>query len=229
MQLAIFNGSPRGKKSNTALLLKHFREGFTENGGEVVSYDYLIQEKKLAEQVEHFKQAQTVFIAFPLYVDSMPGIVKKFIEEIGKYDGRGKKILFLVQSGFPEAVHSEGVKKYLQFLTKRWNTECLGIIIKPGVEGIQIMPGSMTKKLFGKMKIFGSQLIKEGKLKEQDLQKMAKPYKFSKGRLLVFRLMRKIGLANFYWNKNLKEHGAYQKRFDAPYLEKRGLTGNNHF
>jgi len=220
MQLAIFNGSPRGKKSNTKILLEHFQKGFVGNGGEVTSGNYLIQEKHLEDQVEQFKRAETILLAFPLYVDSVPGIVKQFVEAIGNYDGSGKKILFLVQSGFPESIHSEGVKKYLYFLADRWKMECLGIIVKPGVEGIQIMPDSMTKKLFRKMELFGRQLIKDGKLNPQDLKNLAKPYRFSKGRLAVFWLMRKIGLANFYWNKNLKEHGAYQKRFDAPYLEK---------
>lgn len=221
MQLAIFNGSPRGNNSNTRLLLEHFQRGFNTNGGEVVSYDFLIQEKHLDEQVQRFKQAENIFIAFPLYTDSVPGIVKKFIEAIGNIDGTSKRILFLVQSGFPEGVHSEGVKKYLQLLTKRWNMDLMGIVIKPGAEGIQIMPASMTKKLFQKMNSFGAQIATNQRIDEIELKKLATPYKFSKSRILLFRLLKLVGLADFYWNHNLKKHNAFQKRFDAPYLKKR--------
>lgn len=219
MKLVIFNGSPRGKSSNTKILLEHFRNGLEANGGELKSYDYLIHEKNLSEQVQHFKNADNIFIAFPLYTDSVPGIVKKFIEEVGNFDGSGKRILFLVQSGFPEGIHSEGVKKYLQFLTKRWNMKSMGIIIKPGVEGIQIMPKAMTKKLFQKMNLFGVQIALTQKIDEFVLEKLAMPYKFSKFRILVFRIMKIIGLANFYWNGNLKKYNAFEKRFDAPYLD----------
>ena len=33
MQLLVFNGSPRGKGSNTGVLLKHFLNGFMETLG----------------------------------------------------------------------------------------------------------------------------------------------------------------------------------------------------
>ncbi|QGY42737.1 hypothetical protein GM418_03435 [Maribellus comscasis] len=217
MKLAIFNGSPRGNNSNTKILLSHFQKGLERAGGSVTSIDYLIQEKHLEEQVKHFKEAETIFLAFPLYVDSMPGMVKQFIETIGNFDGSGKKILFLVQSGFPEAVHSMEVKNYLLLLSKRWKMECLCVIVKPGVEGIKIMPEMMTRKLFKKMEFMGNEFGMKRKLDEKDLAKLSGPYKFSKFRLGVFGLMQKTGISNFYWDKNLKKNNAFEKRFDAPY------------
>lgn len=216
MKLAIFNGSPRGARSNTKLLLNHFNEGFTKHNGEISSYDYLIQEKNLIKQVDNFKSAHNIFIAFPLYVDSVPGIVKAFFEEIGNFNGQNKNILFLVQSGFPEAIQSAGVKKYLENLCKRWNINCLGILIKPAVEGIQVMPHWMTKKLFVLMNDFGKQLALNGKINQNNIEQMAKPYKLSKSRILFYKIFDKFGFVNFYWNKNLKKHNAFEKRYDAP-------------
>ena len=40
MKLAVFNGSPRGKNSNTRILLEHFQNGFENNGGEVTSPEF---------------------------------------------------------------------------------------------------------------------------------------------------------------------------------------------
>ena len=113
MRLAVFNGSPRGHKSNTSVLLKHFLNGFQNNGGELESIDYLIQEKNIKEQVANFKSAENILLAFPLYVDSVPGMVKKFIEEVGNFNGEGKHILFFVHSGFPEGIHSEWLPIFL--------------------------------------------------------------------------------------------------------------------
>ena len=218
MKLAIFNGSPRGASSNTKILLTHFQNGFEKRGGVVTSTDFLIQEKHLEEQVQHFKEAENIFLAFPLYVDSVPGVVKKFIETIGKFDGSGKKILFLVQSGFSEGIHSEEVKNYLTLLTRRWNMDFLGVIVKPGVEGIQIMPKVMTKKLFQRMEMLGSNLAEKGELNEIIIEKLSKPYKFSPLRIFMFKLTQLTGLNNFYWDKTLKGNGAFEKRFDAPLL-----------
>jgi hypothetical protein len=50
------------------------------------------------------------------------------------------------------------------------------------------------------------------------IRTMAEPRTFGwKGRALI-RLLGGIGLINFYWNRMLKRHGAYERRFDAPYL-----------
>lgn len=219
MKLAIFNGSPRGNKSNTKILLSHFQSGFENEGGEVTSTEFLIQEKHLEEQVQHFKDAKNIFLAFPLYVDSVPGMVKKFIESIGNFDGTGKKILFLVQSGFPEAIHSMEVKNYLIALSKRWKMECLGVVVKPGIEGIQIMPEMMTRKLFKNMELLGVKLAKYEMVDKQIIEKLARPYKFSYFSRKIFEIMRLTGMANFYWNKKLKENDAFEKRFCAPYYK----------
>jgi hypothetical protein len=38
---------------------------------------------------------------------------------------------------------------------------------------------------------------------------------------LVFRVLSAFGVTNLYWNTRLKEHGAFHRRFDAPYTEAR--------
>jgi multimeric flavodoxin WrbA len=219
MKLAIFNGSPRGKNSNTSVLLQNFRKGFEENGGEIVSHDLLIQENRLEEQLENFKNADCIFIAFPLYVDSLPGMVKKFIEEVGEFDGTNKNIFFLVHSGFPEAVHSRAVKKYLAYLATQWNMNFLGIIVKPGSEGIRIRPGKANQKLFGQFQQLGHFLAREKKLDTSILKQLEKPFKFPKFILLIFRLLKSTGIFDKYWNMKLKENDAYKNRFAAPYID----------
>ncbi len=218
MKLAIFNGSPRGKNSNTTILLNHFQKGFADNGGQVTTYDYLINEKQLKKHVWDFRSAEAILLAFPLYIDSMPSIVKAFIEEIGNYDGVGKKVLFLVQSGFPESVHSTYVKKYLELLADRWGMENLGVIIKPGVEGLKMKPESWNKKVYQGMKRFGTILALDKSLDERLLKKFANPFRFTKFRITIFNMLKYTGLVNYYWDFNLKKNNAFGNRFDMPYL-----------
>ena len=126
MKLAIFNGSPRNKKSNSKVLIDHFLTGYNKVCSEPVSIHYLANRKEKEKQKEIFQNADILIIIFPLYVDCMPGIVKEFFESIVELKfTHTKKIGFIVQSGFPEAIHSICIERYLKKLTKRLKCECI--------------------------------------------------------------------------------------------------------
>jgi multimeric flavodoxin WrbA len=218
MKLTLFNGSPRNKKSNSKILVEKFLEGFSKIDTSTVEMHYLANIKKMDEHTKAFAEADTVLIIFPLYTDCMPGLVKEFIEAIAnvKYNFT-KRVGYIVQSGFPESIQSVSVEKYLQKLTLRMECEYIGTVIKGGVEGIQIMPSYMTKKLFTNFTSLGEHFAKTGSFNEEIVAKLRTPYKMTKTSLFVFKLMSKIGLTNFYWNSNLKKHNAFEKRFAAPY------------
>ncbi|HEX3048357.1 MAG TPA: NAD(P)H-dependent oxidoreductase, partial [Bacillota bacterium] len=168
MKLVMFNGSPRGEAGNTRILLEQFAKGFVTNQGNSVEEYYL---KKTAEHfryAEIFQESEAVLLAFPLYTDAMPGLVKAFIEMLRPVEfsseapDQKKIIIFLVQSGFPEAIHCATIAKYLKKLARRLGCECGGVIIKGGVEGIQAMPPQMTRKLFGQFSTLGEIFGKAG-------------------------------------------------------------------
>jgi len=220
MKLAIFNGSPRNKKSNSKILIHHFLQGYNRICTEPVSIQYLANRKKKDEQVEIFKNSEQVIIIFPLYTDSMPGIVKEFFESIIDLPlSPTKKIGFIVQSGFPESIHSIYIERYLEKLTRRLKCEYLGTIIKGGVEGIQIMPPFMTKKLFRKFEDLGEYFAKNETFSVEIQKLLRKPFKMSILRKFIFSAFSKTGLTNFYWNSNLKKNKAFGKRFDKPFEE----------
>jgi NAD(P)H-dependent FMN reductase len=219
MQLAVFNGSPRGVKSNTRLLMEQMLAGYEAAGGDAdVSVHFLARTGQLAEQVAAYEAADVVILAFPLYTDSMPGITKAFIEALAPVQKQpGFKIGFLVQSGFPEAVHSAHVEAYLEKLVDRLGAEYIGTIIKGGVEGIQIQHEKMTQKLFESMRAFGKDLAETGSWDLGRIMALRTPYRFSALTAFMFRLVTLTGLTNFYWNMNLRKHDAYDRRFDRPY------------
>ena len=219
MELVIFNGSPRYKKSNSAILTDHFLKGFNRINSSVVPVYYLANKSQRDSSAEIFNLANTVIVFFPLYTDCMPGIVKEFIEIVA-HQSKGiesKKIGFVVQSGFPESIHSSFLEKYLKKLAIRLNCEYLGTVLKGGVEGIQIMPAPMTKKLFNQFEMLGEYFGQNETFDQKIMNELRKPYTFTRLHVWVFNFLSRIGLTNFYWNSNLKKNGAYENRFAKPY------------
>ena len=219
MRLVIFNGSPRYKNSNSAILIEHFLKGYNREVSNTVPVYYFANKSQREASGKIFSQADTVLVFFPLYTDCMPGIVKEFIEIIAQQSlsGEYKKIGFVVQSGFPESIHSSFLEKYLKKLTLRLNCEYLGTVIKGGVEGIQMMPAPMTTKLFSQFENLGKYFGTNETFEQNILNELHKPYTFSRTHVRIFNLLSRFGVTNFYWNSNLKKNGAYLKRFARPY------------
>ncbi len=219
MKLTVFNGSPRGRKSNTTELLKYFAEGFLRREGNEMEIQHLVKINDTAANVEKFNKAEFVIIAFPLYTDAMPGIVKHFIENLAPLNGgrNNRKLGFIVQSGFPEAVHSRFVERYLEKLTRRLGREYSGTAVKGGIEGIRMMPPFLKRKLRRNFIELGKLYGESGEFSPGTLKKLAPRERMTKRELLVFRLFQKIGFSNFYWNGQLRRHKAFNNRFAKPF------------
>ena len=239
MRLTVYNGSPRGVHSNTKVLLSSFLKGFVDTPGNSYELTYLINKKRRDEHLGLFRNADHVLLAFPLYFDSMPAAVKEFIEALAPLRGRvgNPSIGFIVQSGFPESIHSEWLARYLARLAKRLGSEFKGTVIRGGVEGIRI--SSRQQSLLGKLiikiavatnlarvghffntekicrtffdlgKIFG----KTSHFDQEIIAALAQPRRISK---LSFWIV-KTAVHLIYWDQMLKSNNAYGQRFMRPY------------
>jgi len=219
MQLTIFNGSPRGAKSNSKILIEQFTRGFMETEGNGFEIHYLNRVKDAETFQRAFGEAECVLLATPLYTDAMPGLVKAFIETLQPYVGRqdNPPMGFIVQSGFPEAGHSRPLERYFEKLTARLNSPYLGTIVKGGVEGIQIQPEKMTRKLFEAFYLIGKNFGKTGAFDPDLVKALAKPEHYPRWSIPFMKLFLKTGMGKFYWNMQLKENGAYDERFARPF------------
>ncbi len=220
MQLTLFNGSPRGRNSNTAILLEHFIKGFAQDNNHQVNLFYLIHTKNVHNYARYFQKAENVIIAFPLYTDAMPGIVKHFIEALEPLSrGANNPCLgFIVQSGFPEPIHSRFVERYLEKLANRIRCQYLGTVVRGGVEGIKIMPPWMIKTLFNRFYQLGHYFAQHQVFDPVLLTKLAPRETMSLTRIMLFKLMQKAGMSNYYWNRQLEQNQVFDRRFDQPYL-----------
>jgi len=102
MQLAVFNGSPRGRKGNSKIVLDHFLSGFESNPKNSYELYYLNRLKDAKLFVQAFGEAETVLLVHPLYTDAMPAIVKHFIEQLEPLVERETAIQRLASSSNPD-------------------------------------------------------------------------------------------------------------------------------
>jgi NAD(P)H-dependent FMN reductase len=219
MRLTVFNGSPRGEKSNTRLLMEHFGRGFLETENNEIEYLYLNRTGESEKHLQHFGRADRVILAFPLYTDAMPGIVKHFIEALHPLiGGRDNPPMgFLVQSGFPEPAHSRPVAEYLKELTRRLDSEYLGTVIRGGVEGIQVMPPWMTRKLYTHFYRLGRDFGQSGAFNRDVMARLTPWERLSLFRRMFYRIGSWLGMTEMYWNMKLKQNNSFDKRFARPY------------
>jgi multimeric flavodoxin WrbA len=219
MKFAIINGSPRGKNSNSSLIIKWLLEKIENNPANEIETSFLNKVNEQEKVAEKIQNADTVIIVFPLYTDCMPGVVMAFIEKLQpiKDQFEGKKFGFIVHSGFPEACHSRYVERYLVWLAKELKTDYMGTAVLGGSEGFRMMSDSMTRKKRELFNMLGEKMVIEGCFNAEDLKKIAGRERFSKSTLLAYRVLAKTGLTDMYWNSMLKKNKAFDKRYNQPY------------
>jgi multimeric flavodoxin WrbA len=215
--LTLFNGSPRGKKGNTPIMLEQLREGFAGES----KLHHLVFTNNLTEQVEAFQEAECVWLGFPLYTDGMPGLVKTFLEALEPLKGQENNppIGFLVQSGFPEGLHSRYVERYLARLTEKLGSPYLGTIVKGNGEGTRIRSAEGNQPLFENLLSLGRELRENGQLDPDILLDTAKPERYPLILAPIFKIILKMKSSHSYFDSMLIENQAYERRNDTPFLD----------
>lgn len=216
-RLTLFNGSPRGKRGNTPIFLNEFAKGF---GSETETH-HLIYAKQIDEHVRAFAEAECVWLGFPLYTDAMPGIVKHFIDALEPLVGRknNPSLGFLVQSGFPEGLHSRYIERYLEKLAARLGSPYLGTIVRGNGEGVRLMSPEANQGLFEGLHSLGAGLAAKGQLDAEILAKLAQPERFPAILGPVFQVFLRLPASHSYFDDMLKKNNAYERRFARPFAE----------
>jgi hypothetical protein len=145
----------------------------------------------------------------------MPGIVKQFFEKMPMLCG--KKIGYLVQSGFPEAIHCYYLEKYLEGFTRRLGARYLGTVTRGNAEGIQDRSAWMNKSLYSKYFKLGQYFGKKGEFDPKILRDLKKPFVLPPVARAAFRLIVKTGISDYGWNRHLKSNNAFALRNAKPY------------
>src|SRR6056297_1614960 len=140
MKLVIFNGSPRGVRSNSEIIINSFKNGFEKRYPDSVRIHHLVDTDYHDKFLKDLQNFDKFMIVFPLYTDAMPGIVKLFLEKLMLNPPVGEmQLSFLIHSGFPEGIHASAIVPYLEKFTHRLGCRYMGTIIKPGTEGLNTL------------------------------------------------------------------------------------------
>ncbi len=169
--------------------------------------------------VQAFTQAECVLLGFPLYTDAMPGVVKHFIETLEPLVGRrnNPSIGFVVQSGFPEGLHSHYVERYLEKLAERLGSPYLGTVVKGNGEGVRGMPPEANQSLFAALQALGTGLAREGLFDPTVLARIAQPECFPAITGPFFQVFLRLPAGHSYFDGMLKKNGSYERRFARPF------------
>jgi multimeric flavodoxin WrbA len=191
-------------------------ESVRENEADMI---YLSGKQDSKQPVDAFLNSDVVLLAFPLYVDAMPGMVKLFIEALRPYCGReGNPIMaYFIHCGFPEPLHCRYVERYVEKLTYRLGSEYAGTIVRGGTEGIQLMSEKMNRSLFTNLMQLGEYLGSSGRLQPELLDKLSGRETYPAIIGLLLPIMTKLGLTTGYWDRELKKHGTYDQHDAKPY------------
>jgi len=228
-RLTVFNGSPRGRRSNTMTLLEPFLRGFASCGGAHEIVD-LIHLRRADEFPRAFAEAECVLLGFPLYADSMPGIVKAFLESLApvRVATANPPLAFLVQGGFPEATHARHVERYLGRLAQRLGSPYLGTIVKGGCEMLR-EEDALHRRIYDALfwswgmwrtlEQLGRSFGETGALDPGLLHRLARLERYPAVMLPMLRLGASLPPVNHYWDVQLRRNGATGRRRAQPYLE----------
>ena len=219
MRLAVYNGSPKGEKGNSNFLLRHFLDGVMETQGHSYELAHLAKVKEQERFVESFAGAAAVILAFPLYTDMMPGIVKAFIEALEPVCGRegNPRIGFIIQCGFPESVQLRALESYLEKLSRRLGCRYLGTALKGGGEGIQVQPRFVARGFLDGMSQLGREFGRTGEFNQDVVARLGKGERLSPLQLLVTRTIGNWMAKKAYWERWMKQNHAYERRLARPY------------
>ena len=211
-KLVIYNGSPRRSGSNSALILRNV----TESLGEKVEIRDLKERDKWEEWAAAFQEEEHVLFFMPLYVHAMPSHVMAFMEKLQASKG---SISFFVQSGFPESSQSHYLEAYFEQLALRLGRIYLGTAIKGGMEGMQMRPPGGQAKIMEPLVKAIVALVFDGRFNPKDIHRLARPVRMGLLMKTIFRILAKFGLVNYFWDQQLKENQAFERRFEQPYVK----------
>lgn len=224
MKLLACNGSHRGKHSNSQILLDWFVEGVRDAGECDVEQVLLVQEHKVALHAQRFAGADAVIVAFPLYFDSMPSSVMTFFEALIPMQGRADlpAMGFIVQSGFPEALHFRALERYLARLTHRLGCPYLGLIVRGGAEPFHKLPRWLLWPFRRSLARQGAHLARNGEFDADAIRRFGWPERFTGPGFLLLGRLGLIRLLNLYYDLPLGKNRMLKHHRDGPFDDGQG-------
>ena len=216
MHLVIISGATRPQsKSNTAKVIAAFQKGFEENGNTTEVW-YLSDRRQWKRAANAFEQNERILIAFPLYVESIPGILLEFLSGITPKQAPGTKLAFLIQGGFPEASQSRCCEAFLETLPAQLGCEYAGTLIKGDMFGTSRVDEKTREKMLAPFTQMGRTFAQTGCFEKTAVDAFASPEYMPEKQIRMYNLVGKH-ISRFFMGRIAKKLGCKEKLDARPY------------
>ena len=216
MHLVIISGATRPQsKSNTAKVIAAFQKGFEENGNTTEVW-YLSDRRQWKRAANAFEQNERILIAFPLYVENIPGILLEFLSGITPKQAPGTKLAFLIQGGFPEASQSRCCEAFLETLPAQLGCDYAGTLIKGDMFGTSLVDEKNREKMLAPFTQMGRIFAQIGCFEKTAVDAFAGPEYMPEKQIRMYNLVGKH-ISRFFMGRIAKRLGCKEKLDARPY------------
>lgn len=217
-KVLLLHGSPKGEKGASANIAHYVIDGMSERGGDVTSigiYRSLDKQETFDRLVRAFDEADSVVLAFPLYIDTLPAGVCEALTRLyrGKerMSEKRRKLLAICNCGFPESRQCRSALRSCQFFAERMGMEFWGsVAIGQGgmMGGGTSHEGRISVKQMEALRAIGSGLIEGGTIPADAVELLGRPA--IPPRMYTF-------FANMGWNAAARKNGVRRRIKAKPY------------
>ena len=216
MHLVIISGATRPQsKSNTAKVIAAFQRGVEENGNTTEVW-YLSDRRQWKRAANAFEQNERILIAFPLYVENIPGILLEFLSGITPKQAPGTKLAFLIQGGFPEASQSRCCEAFLETLPVQLGCDYAGTLIKGDMFGTSRVDEKTREKMLAPFTQMGRTFAQTGCFEKTAVDAFAGPEYMPEKQIRMYNLVGKH-ISRFFMGRIAKKLGCKEKLDARPY------------
>ena len=216
MHLVIISGATRPQsKSNTAKVIAAFQKGFEENGNTTEVW-YLSDRRQWKRAANAFEQNERILIAFPLYVENIPGILLEFLSGLTPKQAPGTKLAFLIQGGFPEASQSRCCEAFLETLPVQLGCDYAGTLIKGDMFGTSLVDEKNREKMLAPFTQMGRTFAQIGCFEKSAVDAFAGPEYMPEKQIRMYNLFGRH-ISRFFMGRIAKKLGCKEKLDARPY------------
>ena len=220
MHLVIISGGARPQsKSNTAKVIAAFQRGAEENGNTTEVW-YLSDRRQWKGAAQAFEQNNHVLIAFPLYVESIPGILLEFLSGLSPKQTPGTKLAFLIQGGFPEASQSRCCEAFLETRPAQLGCDYAGTLIRGDMFGTGLVDDKTREKMLAPFTEMGRAFAQSGVFEKTVVDAFTGPEYMSEKQIRMYNLVGRY-VSRFYIGRIAKKLGCREKLDARPYEKQR--------
>lgn len=222
MHFVIISGATRPQsKSNTAKVITAFQKGFEENCNTTEVW-YLSDRRQWKRAAQAFTQNDRILIAFPLYVENIPGILLEFLSGLTPKKTPGTKLAFLIQGGFPEASQSRCCEAFLETLPAQLGCDYAGTLIKGDMFGTSLVDEKNREKMLAPFTQMGRTFAQTGCFEKATVDAFAGPEYMPEKQIRMYNLVGKH-ISRFFMGRIAKNLGCKEKLDARPYEREAGI------